>query len=118
VLSWYDNEWGFSNRMADTAVAMAKLIWCRCAARHEQLAPSWKLASGVRFRCECLLCAGIAGNSNAVLSGSGVQFAFFCLRVFLTGTSSPIGANAAFSATTSIPVPGWKFITKFVSSSV
>ena len=23
VLSWYDNEWGFSNRMADTAVAMA-----------------------------------------------------------------------------------------------
>ncbi len=26
VLSWYDNEWGFSNRMADVAVAMAKLI--------------------------------------------------------------------------------------------
>ncbi|CCG41689.1 type I glyceraldehyde-3-phosphate dehydrogenase [Magnetospirillum molischianum] len=26
VLSWYDNEWGFSNRMADTAVAIAKLI--------------------------------------------------------------------------------------------
>jgi glyceraldehyde 3-phosphate dehydrogenase len=26
VMSWYDNEWGFSNRMADTAVAMAKLI--------------------------------------------------------------------------------------------
>ena len=26
VLSWYDNEWGFSNRMADTAVAMAKLL--------------------------------------------------------------------------------------------
>ena len=26
VLSWYDNEWGFSNRMNDTAVAMAKLI--------------------------------------------------------------------------------------------
>src|SRR5271165_5679302 len=26
VLSWYDNEWGFSLRMADTAVAMAKLI--------------------------------------------------------------------------------------------
>ena len=25
VLSWYDNEWGFSNRMADTAVAMANL---------------------------------------------------------------------------------------------
>jgi glyceraldehyde 3-phosphate dehydrogenase len=24
VLSWYDNEWGFSNRMLDTAVAMAK----------------------------------------------------------------------------------------------
>jgi glyceraldehyde 3-phosphate dehydrogenase len=24
VLSWYDNEWGFSNRMADTAVAMMK----------------------------------------------------------------------------------------------
>ncbi len=23
VLSWYDNEWGFSNRMADTAVVMA-----------------------------------------------------------------------------------------------
>ncbi|CAH1654374.1 type I glyceraldehyde-3-phosphate dehydrogenase [Chelatococcus asaccharovorans] len=26
VMSWYDNEWGFSNRMSDTAVAMAKLI--------------------------------------------------------------------------------------------
>ncbi len=25
VMSWYDNEWGFSNRMADTAVAMSKL---------------------------------------------------------------------------------------------
>ncbi len=21
ILSWYDNEWGFSNRMSDTAVA-------------------------------------------------------------------------------------------------
>jgi glyceraldehyde 3-phosphate dehydrogenase len=26
VMAWYDNEWGFSNRMADTAVAMGKLI--------------------------------------------------------------------------------------------
>ena len=26
VLSWYDNEWGFSNRMADVAVAFGKLI--------------------------------------------------------------------------------------------
>jgi glyceraldehyde 3-phosphate dehydrogenase len=26
VMSWYDNEWGFSNRMADTAVALAKHI--------------------------------------------------------------------------------------------
>jgi glyceraldehyde 3-phosphate dehydrogenase len=25
VVSWYDNEWGFSNRMGDTAVAMGKL---------------------------------------------------------------------------------------------
>ena len=25
VLSWYDNEWGFSNRMVDTGCAMAKL---------------------------------------------------------------------------------------------
>jgi glyceraldehyde 3-phosphate dehydrogenase len=25
VLSWYDNEWGFSNRMVDTAAAMARL---------------------------------------------------------------------------------------------
>lgn len=25
VVSWYDNEWGFSNRMTDTALAMAKL---------------------------------------------------------------------------------------------
>jgi len=25
VVAWYDNEWGFSNRMADTAVAMGKL---------------------------------------------------------------------------------------------
>jgi glyceraldehyde 3-phosphate dehydrogenase len=25
VLSWYDNEWGFSNRMVDTAAAMGKL---------------------------------------------------------------------------------------------
>ncbi len=26
VMSWYDNEWGFSNRMADTTVAMGKLL--------------------------------------------------------------------------------------------
>jgi glyceraldehyde 3-phosphate dehydrogenase len=26
IMSWYDNEWGFSNRMADTAVALAKTI--------------------------------------------------------------------------------------------
>jgi glyceraldehyde 3-phosphate dehydrogenase len=26
ILSWYDNEWGFSNRMADVAVAMGKLL--------------------------------------------------------------------------------------------
>ena len=26
VLSWYDNEWGFSNRMCDTALQIAKLI--------------------------------------------------------------------------------------------
>ena len=26
VMSWYDNEWGFSNRMTDTAVAMGKLL--------------------------------------------------------------------------------------------
>src|SRR6202022_308761 len=32
VMSWYDNEWGFSNRMADTAVAMGKLISPRLSA--------------------------------------------------------------------------------------
>ena len=26
VVSWYDNEWGFSNRMSDTAVVMSRLI--------------------------------------------------------------------------------------------
>ncbi|HEY5047363.1 MAG TPA: type I glyceraldehyde-3-phosphate dehydrogenase [Rhizomicrobium sp.] len=26
VMAWYDNEWGFSNRMADAAVAMGKLL--------------------------------------------------------------------------------------------
>ncbi|ALG90585.1 MULTISPECIES: type I glyceraldehyde-3-phosphate dehydrogenase [Actibacterium] len=26
ILSWYDNEWGFSNRMADTAVALGKFL--------------------------------------------------------------------------------------------
>ena len=26
VLSWYDNEWGFSNRMSDTALEMASLL--------------------------------------------------------------------------------------------
>jgi len=26
VLSWYDNEWGFSNRMVDTTVAIGKLL--------------------------------------------------------------------------------------------
>ena len=26
ILAWYDNEWGFSNRMVDTAAAMARLI--------------------------------------------------------------------------------------------
>ena len=26
VVSWYDNEWGFSNRMIDTAGVMAKFL--------------------------------------------------------------------------------------------
>ena len=26
VMAWYDNEWGFSNRMSDTAIAMGKLL--------------------------------------------------------------------------------------------
>jgi glyceraldehyde 3-phosphate dehydrogenase len=26
VMAWYDNEWGFSNRMADTAVAMGRFL--------------------------------------------------------------------------------------------
>jgi glyceraldehyde 3-phosphate dehydrogenase len=26
ILSWYDNEWGFSNRMGDTAIAMSKFL--------------------------------------------------------------------------------------------
>ena len=26
VMTWYDNEWGFSNRMSDTAIAMGRLI--------------------------------------------------------------------------------------------
>jgi glyceraldehyde 3-phosphate dehydrogenase len=26
VVAWYDNEWGYSSRMADTAVAIGKLI--------------------------------------------------------------------------------------------
>ncbi len=26
ILAWYDNEWGFSNRMADTAIALGKFI--------------------------------------------------------------------------------------------
>ena len=26
VVSWYDNEWGFSNRMVDTALAMGKFL--------------------------------------------------------------------------------------------
>ena len=26
ILTWYDNEWGFSNRMSDTAVEMAKFL--------------------------------------------------------------------------------------------
>ena len=26
ILSWYDNEWGFSNRMSDTAVEISKLL--------------------------------------------------------------------------------------------
>ena len=25
ILAWYDNEWGFSNRMVDTLIAMGKL---------------------------------------------------------------------------------------------
>ena len=25
VISWYDNEWGFSNRMLDTAIAFANV---------------------------------------------------------------------------------------------
>ena len=45
VMSWYDNEWGFSNRMGDTAVAMGKLLIARharptpaCLACHDGMA--------------------------------------------------------------------------------
>ena len=26
ILSWYDNEWGFSNRMCDTTIQVSKFI--------------------------------------------------------------------------------------------
>ena len=26
ILSWYDNEWGFSNRMCDTALEIGKYV--------------------------------------------------------------------------------------------
>jgi phosphoglycerate kinase len=44
ILTWYDNEWGFSNRMADTAVAMGKTD----ATRIERIVPTVKdiLAKG------------------------------------------------------------------------
>ena len=32
VMSWYDNEWGFSNRMLDTAEVMHKVGYGKAAA--------------------------------------------------------------------------------------
>ncbi len=58
VMSWYDNEWGFSNRMADTAVAMGKLADPAAPHRHDG-APR-----GARFR---LSGGGVAPFSRAPL---------------------------------------------------
>ena len=49
VLAWYDNEWGFSNRMADTAVP-----WASCSSP----------AADTRFFASQLL-AGAAGPGSA-----------------------------------------------------
>jgi glyceraldehyde 3-phosphate dehydrogenase len=40
VLAWYDNEWGFSNRMLDTAVAMGKLLLAAAGSRSANTNPS------------------------------------------------------------------------------
>jgi glyceraldehyde 3-phosphate dehydrogenase len=40
VMTWYDNEWGFSNRMGDTAVAMGKALEPGCDSIAENIASS------------------------------------------------------------------------------
>ncbi len=42
VLSWYDNEWGFSYRMSDTAVAMAKTGLGKKSKARKKAAPKKK----------------------------------------------------------------------------
>ena len=46
ILTWYDNEWGFSNRMNDTAVAMAK-IQSDGRARDDPVAPGPQGRGGI-----------------------------------------------------------------------
>ncbi len=45
VLSWYDNEWGFSCRMADTAVAMGALLAGEYTAASAHTAPQPRIRS-------------------------------------------------------------------------
>src|SRR4029077_3278655 len=49
VMAWYDNEWGFSNRMADTAVAMGKWIYRDSRFRHTRPCTGYPRLTIVRF---------------------------------------------------------------------
>ena len=68
VMSWYDNEWGFSNRMGDTAVAMGKCS--NSFNRHgRRLCPALHCASSRRSQAR----RGCAGTRPAMTPGSATM---------------------------------------------
>jgi glyceraldehyde 3-phosphate dehydrogenase len=54
VSSWYDNEWGFSNRMLDTAVALANGSWPKKAASRGTRARGFFIRRPNRTAAQCL----------------------------------------------------------------
>ena len=53
IMGWYDNEWGFSNRMADVTAVLAKTLWTISSTPIERRASALRFHSAAAPSSKC-----------------------------------------------------------------